>query len=431
VELLLTDHGFNRLVSDIEDGKINMVVTKDLSRLGRDYIQSGYYVENYFPMKQVRYISILDNIDTSKRNSSENDIAPFRSILNEMYAKDISKKVRIVLQQKKQNGQYLSTSAPIGYVKDPDNNHKLIIDEEEAEIVRRMFRMVIDGYGTVKIANIFTEEGIPTPTQRIGIHEGSLSQKYGYWNSSSIRRILRSKVYIGTLVQGKTQTLSYKVRKRIKIPQEIWIEIPDSHEPIVDEDTFYAVQRILDSNVKQNVETNRLLKGLLKCHECGGSISVSKGNKRKQQYTACNLYRSNSKRGLCTPHTMNYDVLEEVVLENVRELCKLFSDRETIEKKLKEKIENSNYISNLQRQLDEELKKQEKLEKNLEKLYEDRLNDIITVEMFTKMSNKILEDVNKIGKAITILQDKKDELAMNFYKSLEIWEEVEKRKVEK
>jgi DNA invertase Pin-like site-specific DNA recombinase len=136
--------GFNRLVSDIEDGKINMVVTKDLSRLGRDYIQSGYYVENYFPMKQVRYISILDNIDTSKRNSSENDIAPFRSILNEMYAKDISKKVRIVFQQKKESGQYLSTSAPIGYVKHPEDKHKLIIDETEAGLVRRMFRMIIE-----------------------------------------------------------------------------------------------------------------------------------------------------------------------------------------------------------------------------------------------------------------------------------------------
>ena len=224
---------FNRLINDIEDGKVNMVVTKDLSRLGRDYIQSGYYVEQYFPMKRVRYVSILDNIDTERSNSSENDIAPFRSILNEMYAKDISKKIRIVFQQKKEDGQFLSTSAPLGYKKDPNDKHHLIIDNETAPLVRRMFKMIIDGYGTTQIANIFTDEHIPTPAMRNKYQTNALSYQYGYWHAASIRRMLRNNVYIGKLEQGKSQTISYKNRQRVRLPKEQWIVVENAHEPLI------------------------------------------------------------------------------------------------------------------------------------------------------------------------------------------------------
>jgi site-specific DNA recombinase len=397
---------FNRLINDIEDGKINMVVTKDLSRLGRDYIQSGYYVEQYFPMKRVRYVSILDNIDTERTNSSENDIAPFRSILNEMYAKDISKKIRIVFQQKKEDGQFLSTSAPLGYKKDPNDKHHLIIDNETAPIVRRMFKMIIDGYGTTQIANIFTDEHIPTPAMRNKYQTNALSYQYGYWHPGSVRRILRNNVYIGKLEQGKSQTISYKNRQRRKLPKEQWITIDNAHESLIDEETFYTVQRLLDTSAKKTVKKTYLLTGLLKCADCGGSIGMSRANNRNYTYTSCNLYRAYTKRKLCTPHTLNYEALELMVVEKVRELCKLCMDDEKIEQALKQKVENNNYKATLEKTLKEANDKKTKIESNLERLYEDRLNDIITVEMYKSMSEKQNDGLKKIKTEIESLENK-------------------------
>lgn len=397
---------FNRLIDDIENGKINMVVTKDLSRLGRDYIQSGYYVEQYFPMKRVRYVSILDNIDTGRINSSENDIAPFRSILNEMYAKDISKKIRIVFQQKKEDGQFLSTSAPLGYKKDPQDKHHLIIDEETAPIVRRMFKMIIDGYGTTQIANIFTDEHIPTPAMRNKYQTNALSYQYGYWHPASIRRILRSKVYIGKLEQGKSQTLSYKNRHRVKLPKEQWIVVDNAHESLIDEETFYTVQRLLDTSAKKSIKRINLLTGLLRCHECGGSIGITHAKGRNFGYTCCNLYRAYTKRKLCTPHTLNYDALELMVVEKVRELCQICKDDNKIEEALKKKTESNNYKATIEKTLKDSNDKKLKIEKNLERLYEDRLNDIITVDMFKTMSEKQKSGLEKVEKEINTLESK-------------------------
>lgn len=402
---------FNKLINDIEDGKINMVVTKDLSRLGRNYIQSGYYVEQYFPMKRVRYVSILDNIDTERTNSSENDIAPFRSILNEMYAKDISKKIRIVFQQKKEDGQFLSTSAPLGYKKDPNNKHHLIIDSETAPIVKRMFKMIMDGYGTTQIANIFTDEHIPTPAMRNKYQANSLSYQYGYWHPASVRRMLRNNVYIGKLEQGKSQTISYKNRQRVKLPKEQWIVVDNAHEPLIDEDTFYTVQRLLDTSAKKTVKKTHLLTGLLRCADCGGSVGITKAKGRNYAYTSCNLYRAYTKRKLCTPHTINYDALELMIIEKVRELCKICMDDEKIEQALKQKIEENNYKGTLEKTLKEANNKKAKIEKNLERLYEDRLNDIITVEMYKSMSEKQNEGLKKIKNEIESLENKLGEYA--------------------
>lgn len=402
---------FNRLINDIEEGKINMVVTKDLSRLGRDYIQSGYYVEQYFPMKRVRYVSILDNIDTERTNSSENDIAPFRSILNEMYAKDISKKIRIVFQQKKEDGQFMSTSAPIGYMKDPNDKHHLVIDPDTAPLVRRMFKMIIDGYGTTQIANIFTDEHIPTPAMRNKYQVSAISYQYGYWHPATIRRILRNNVYIGKLEQGKSQTISYKNRQRRKLPKDQWIVVENAHEPLIDEETFYTVQRLMDTSAKKTVKKTYLLTGLLKCAECGGSIGIAHDKKRHYSYTGCNLYRAYTKRHLCTPHTLNYQALELMILEKVRELCKICMDDEQLEEALKKKVENNNYKEALQKNLKDAIEKKNKIENNLERLYEDRLNDIITVEMFKTMSDKQNEGLKKVKVEVKSLEEKLEEFS--------------------
>ena len=222
---------------------------------------------------------------------------------------------------------------------------------------------------------------------------------------------LRNNVYIGRLEQGKSQTISYKNRQRIKLPKEQWIVVENAHEPLIDNDTFYTVQRLLDTSAKKTVKRSHLLTGLLKCHECGGSISISHAKGRNFGYTNCNLYRAYTKRKLCTPHTLNYDALELMVVEKVRELCKICMDDEKIEEALRKKIENNNYKETLQKALKDANDKKNKIEKNLEKVYEDRLNDIITAEMFKNISEKQNETLGKIKVEINSLEDKLGEFS--------------------
>ena len=197
---------FNRLICDIENGKINMVVTKDLSRLGRNYIKTGYYIEEYFPLKKIRYVSILDNIDT---HFNDNDIAPFKALFNDMVAKDTSRKIKSILQSKKKQGKYLAALAPFGYKKDINNKYKLVIDEDSAIIVRKIFRLYLKGYSINEIANYLNIRGIDSPSKY-------KNKGDNLWSYSSIYNILKNKIYIGITVQNVWTNISYKNKTRIK-----------------------------------------------------------------------------------------------------------------------------------------------------------------------------------------------------------------------
>ena len=217
---------FNRLINDIESKKVNLVITKDLSRLGRDYIQTGYYTEVYFASKGVRYIAINDNIDTLKDN---NDIAPFKNILNDMYVKDLSRKVKSAKRERAYKGYFIAAQAPFGYKKDPDNNNKLIIDEEAAEIVREIFRLTLLGKGKIYIAKEYTKRKIITPVayklrngdKRFERFKELKGKYFEYkWNYTTILNILKNIVYVGDMENGKYEVQNYKTKKRVKVPQE-------------------------------------------------------------------------------------------------------------------------------------------------------------------------------------------------------------------
>ena len=197
---------FNAMIEDIEHGRINMVITKDMSRLGRDYIQAGHYMEQYFPSKNVRYISLLDNIDTYL-DSNSNDIAPFKAILNDMYSKDMSKKIRSTLQSKKEQGLFLGKVAPYGYQKSPENKHKLVIDPVAALIVAEIFELYLAGNGCHQIASRLSKRQIPIPSVHNKINVGNMGMSYGLWSHTGVRRILQNEVYTGTLVQNKYKKL--------------------------------------------------------------------------------------------------------------------------------------------------------------------------------------------------------------------------------
>nr|MBP3680868.1 recombinase family protein [Clostridia bacterium] len=394
---------FNKMIEDIEQGKINMVITKDLSRLGRNYVQSGYYTETYFPEHNVRYIAILDNIDTGL-DSANNDIAPFKSILNEMYAKDTSKKINSVLQSKRKQGEYLGT-APYGYKKDPENKYHLIKDEEAAEVVKTIFRMFLVGYGTMQIADYLSEQKIPIPSDYNKRNRGTKSITYGLWAQSTVRFILSNEVYTGTVIQGKRKKISFKSNKFVDVPEEDWIRVPNMHEAIVSQEDYQRARKIIEATKGSRNDVNDyLFKGLLKCYDCKGYIGIRSPDKNGNIYGRCQRYGRYGKFDVCSPHNFNYQVFEESMIGVLREICKEYSNKKKLEEiakksKSKEdkKLDLENKIENYKTQIKKETRK-------LELLYEDRLAEIITVENYIENAKKIKNDIEDYQKRIKELE---------------------------
>jgi len=297
--------GFKRMISDIENGLINMVVTKDLSRLGRDYIQSGYYVENYFPLKKVRYVSLLDGVDTVSDNTN-NDIAPFKALFNDMVSKDISKKIQAILQNKKQQGLFLGNSAPYGYLKDPDNKYHLIIDKKASLVVKYIFSLKIQKKTNQEIASILNGYNIMPPS----CYKKQV-KKVNKWSSNSIYNILTNKEYTGALVSNIWTKVSYKNKKRIKRPVDKWIIIENCHEAIIDDYTFNLVN--------QKKKTLPLVDKVY-CKECNKPLTLTKikGN----NVFICGRYKT--KR--CTSHYYNYNKLIDKI-SNIDLIDRIYIDK--------------------------------------------------------------------------------------------------------
>lgn len=231
---------FQRMIGDIETKKVNMVITKDLSRLGRDYIMTGHYMERYFPEHRVRYISLLDGIDTGV-DSTANDITPFRAIMNDMYAKDISKKIKSVKRDKQRKGQFVGGKPMYGYKMHPTEKNKIVIDEEVAPIVRRIFSLALSGISCRKIATTLNEEGVPTPSAYCGWKARNTGPYSGQWSSERISEMLKNETYIGNMVQGRMVKISYKSKKCLRQSPENWVVVKGTHEPIIDSETFQKV----------------------------------------------------------------------------------------------------------------------------------------------------------------------------------------------
>lgn len=395
--------GFNKMIEDIKNGKINMVITKDLSRLGRNYVQSGYYTETYFPEHNVRYIAILDNIDTAI-DSANNDIAPFKSILNEMYAKDTSKKINSVLQSKRKQGEYLGT-APYGYKKDPENKYHLIIDEEAAKVVKLIFERYLEGYGTMQIADYLSEQKIPIPSDYNKKKRGTKSITYGLWAQSTVRFILSNEIYTGTVIQGKRKKLSFKSKKFIDVPEEDWVRVPNMHEAIVSVEDYERAKRIIEATKGSRVvENDYLFKGLLRCYDCKGYIGIRSPDKNGNIYGRCQRYGRYGKFDVCSPHNFNYQVFEESMILVLKEICKEYSNKKRLEeiaKKSKSKEDKESDLKNRLKTYETQIQKETR---KLELLYEDRLSEIITVDSYIENANRIKNEVKEYQERIKEIQ---------------------------
>ena len=398
--------GFKRLIEDIENKKINMVITKDMSRLGRDYIGTGELVEKYFPSHDVRYIAVTDNIDTYL-DSSNNDIAPFKAIMNDYYAKDISKKIRASLTSKMKEGKWVGGRTPFGYIQDPNDKNHLIIDEERAIIVKKIFSLCLEGLSFYNIAKKLTDERVKTPAQYYSFEWRShYNLKYGQWHTKTIRDILTNRIYIGDLVQQRRYKVNYKVKKVVKNKPEKYIVVENTHEPIIDKETFYEIQKLIPKNVGRcEKKESHLLDGLLYCGDCGHRISVSSRRKKDNRcYTMCNYYRTYMNKKLCTTHSNNYDELEKIIINSLTNMCLNYINKDKIKNDVLNNLDEDNKFNN-KKELEILTNDIKQINDNLDIIYIDKLNKKITEEQFERIKVKLENELNKKQKRYSALNN--------------------------
>ena len=310
---------FSKLLQDINNQKIDTVIVKDLSRLGRDYIKTGELIEHFFPIHNIRFIAITDNIDTITDNANI-DIAPFKYILNDLYAKDLSKKIRSSRKTMQELGLWTGGCIPLGYMQSKTNKNKLVINKKEAIIIKKIYNLYLNNHSLNDIKKILNKENIPT-FNKIRKNKNNL------WTNQSIKKILTNPIYTGTLVQNKQQRLSYKYRKIIDNNIEDWIIVQNTHQPIINQQDFNKVNKTL--NIKQNRHDkleNKLLDNLLYCHECKHHLGIRR--QRNKYYLCCNNYRYNKNN--CTAHGFSYKKLENDIINIIKTKFNLKLNREIL-----------------------------------------------------------------------------------------------------
>ena len=378
---------FLRMMDDVNNGLVGTIIVKDMSRFGRDYIMVGYYTEIMLPQMDIRFIAVNDNVDSE--NQADNDFTPFRNIINEWYAKDTSKKIRSVLKAKGNSGKHLSVIPPFGYKKDPNDKEKWIIDEDAAQIVRKIYRLYLDGNTMGGIARMLTAEGIETPklyAENRGIKHYKAATYPEIWSRISVEYILSNYEYTGSTVNFKTKRKSFKNKKQWIQSKEDWAVFEGTQEAIIDKETFETVQKMRGTKrayTKFN-EVN-IFSGLLYCADCGGKMTIRrrKEDRRKDAFI-CSTYRK-KKKNLCTEHAIKVSALEQIVLQDVRKVCAYVKkyEQEFVEEFRKCSVKES---ARLQLMGKSELKKAEnrlsEIKRIIVKLYEEKVCGRMPEERF-------------------------------------------------
>ncbi len=398
--------GFIDMIKDIEDGKINLVITKDLSRLGRDYIQTGYYTDIYFAQKEVRYIAVNDGIDTINDN---NDIAPFKNILNDMYAKDLSRKVKTARRQRAQKGYYINSMTPYGYKVDPENHNHLVIDDCVAEVVKEIFSLFLSGNNYSEIARILSRNKIISPCvyktkngDTTFIRFVNPSSMYN-WTDRTIKWILTNQMYVGDMVNMKGETINYKTKKRVSLPKDKQIIVPDMHEPIIPRTTFDEVQEKIKKHQRNSAHKQEdIFKNILFCEECGTSMSFqnikkNKNGKSEMGYV-CRKHITNSNECIHN-HNIYYNDLYDLVLN---QLNKVLNEKKNESLKhiheLMYKYLQKDFSEEKKKIVSEEISNQKK---QLKLLHRDFTNGKIDFEHYTNILNQYTIRQKELTNALT------------------------------
>lgn len=421
-----TRPAFMELMELAEQGNIETIIVKDHSRLGRNRLIVGQLLEEDFVRLNVRYIAIMDNIDTDK---GLNDFLPIQDWFNEMHAKNTSQKVRTVLKNKGNSGIPTTSYPPYGYLKSPEDNTKWIVDEPAAKIVRKIFDLCIQGYGTTQIARILKEENIMTPTeyrQSIGLKTNTeLQEVKHYWNNRTIGFILDRQEYIGDTVNFRTTKRSFKDHTKVFLPKEQWKIFKNTHEPIIDEETWNTVQRIR-SNKRRTTKTGKvsIFSGHLFCKDCGAKLYYCTSNNftPTKDFYRCSNYKNNSTHS-CTSHNIKDFTLRELVLDNIKQVISYISSYEdlfikekldaSLEEQRKEDISNKKLLSQYEKRVKD-------IDNLIQHIYEDNISGKITNDRFATLSlnyereqKDLKEKINKL--ATTIDKTKQEEINLTAF----------------
>lgn len=380
---------FRRMMEDVHNSVVNVIVVKDLSRLGRDYIGVGKLIEEIFPENGVRFIAVGDGIDT-ENNTDYDFITPIKNVFNQCYPADVSRKTRQSLRTKAVRGEFIGTNAPYGYRKSPEDKHVLVVDEVTAPIVKEMFEMVAyKGYGYNKVARVLSDRRILTPTAYRYQNDGKTYDKDPFdWNLVSIRRILENSEYLGRIVNGKKQKLSFKSKKVVPVDENKWIIVKDTHEPLITERLWDDAHARLDSRKRGSITGSvNAFAGLVKCDRCGYALTLG-NNKAGKHYLSCSTYKRKGKDA-CTLHFIQYDDLYQLVLTDIQsKLSLLRANEEFFARRLQVELGNTNTykMQALQKEASEIKKRLQMLDKKFDQLYEDKLNGLLPVRKFLEMT---------------------------------------------
>ena len=400
--------GFKAMLADIEEGKVGTVITKDLSRLGRDYLKTGEYIEIIFPDHDVRYIAINDGVDTLK---SENELMAFKNIFNDWYARDTSKKIRAVFKAKGQSGKHLSN--PIyGYKHSETDKNLWVIDDEAAEVVRKIFHLCIDGYGPTQIARILTEQGIPTPTAYAlsqGRDNGHKNAKLHRWGNETIAHILEKAEYCGHTVNFRTHVKSYKNKKRVDNPKEDWLIFENTHEAIITQQEFDLVQELRKNKRRptKHEEVNPF-SGICYCADCGKKLYLCRATTMTadQEHLKCGT-NAKDKNG-CTIHFVRTIVLKEIILGELNKMVAFVKDNEDefVQMAMDNSVQKqSSELSKSRKKLKESEKRIAELDRLFTRLYEDNVLGKISDERFSIMSAGYEDEQKKLRATVAELTD--------------------------
>ncbi|RKD32455.1 recombinase family protein [Thermohalobacter berrensis] len=415
---------FNRMIQDAKEGKFNIVLCKHQSRFSRDIEIVERYLHRKFPEWGIRFVSLTDHVDTLDDTNKKS--RQINSLVNEWYCEDISKSVRATFKVKREEGKFIGSFAPYGYKKDPKDKNRLIIDEDAARVIKKIFNWYLEGYGTQHIAYKLNKMDIPNPTkykQNKGLKYKNSSQtdSYGLWNKTTIRRILRNEVYIGNMVQGKREKVNYKSKKVNSKKRKDWIVVKNTHEPIIKPETFKLVQRRLNEKIRSTVKGKpHIFAGKVRCMDCKSTMYKVKTD--KYEYLRCKLYARDPRKRLCTSHSIRLDRLEDVVIKKIKEQFKKVNDDNLVHS-LYNQIQFNKEVQLIQKEInniDKQIKEKDYLIQNL---YIDKVNGIISDELFLSLNNKFkYEKENLLKNKETKLKEIKN--IKEYFEDLEKWREI-------
>ena len=401
---------FQRMIAEMESGKIGTIIVKDMSRLGRDYLKVGYYTEIAFPNAEVIFIAINNGVDSA--NQQDSDFTPFLNIINEWYAKDTSKKIRAVFKAKGESGKPLCTTPPFGYKKDPDDKNHWIVDEDAAKVVKYIFQLCIEGYGPTQIAHKLKDEGIFTPSyyfKSIGLYPTAIiTEEPCKWSARTVANILDKQEYLGHTINFKTKRKSYKIKKKIDNDPSEWKIFKNKHKAIIDEETFNTVQRIRNGRRRRTLLGDMpLLSGMVYCADCGAKLYQvrSKAWSHDKEYMVCATYRKRGKHN-CTSHQIRNIDIEKALLYMIQQVTAFARDYEDEFVELVAKNKNKELerrIRESKKELEQSMNRVSKIDLLIQRLYEDNVEGKISDEQFIKMTSAYENEQKTLNVRVTEL----------------------------